>query len=1083
MTALRSLILIVALSALVAVPETFAAEIMSRWVGGASGRWAVPSNWSPAVVPNNGADTYHVVIDGDDNQNVEVILDIAPINIQTLTIDAGDTLSIRPVGSLNIHGGAVQLDGLIELNPMNASGLARLIFPEDCIMLGEGEVNMLGQPGRCELRIGSGNTLTLGEPGLDPTMPPRRPTIRGRGVLSGGALRNHASILGDFVNDDLVLSFVAIINDGSLGTGSGDISLGTSVTVTGSGVIEDTGGGQGVVGMSGSVVDGTDGLIVQDANLQLFGDATVRNTVLNRTTVGINNASTLTLENVRTDQFSIDGNLTGTANIFGSSVFINTTANDVIINGDVNGDAVINGVDFSQVTLNGGDGQDNFTIISNGDNTIADSSVNGADFTLMPGDNLIVTNVESSNSTFQGDVVSQDDRITVRSVNSFTNARISDVRVFADEDGQVVATFTLFDNVYISKDEGRTWILVSEDDNTISNSTTEGIVINVLDDSNLTMSNANIVNSVIQGDTGSQTDRVALLGTNLLDQGRIEGVHVFGDPNGQMTVVASAINGTYMSTDQGNTWTLVSLAGSATNSTTLENMSVDVSGDWTISDSTLIDVSGDVQDGSTITINNVFFDTTTFTGFGSAAMQAQALARIDNGTFTNIDIFFSGEPFLLTANGFVLLRDLEVRIEDATTVRTDTTATLNVANSAINGADSSAELTFEERLSMEVQEGLQMGTMRWVTNPFSGAVELERDSDFTAQDLIATLTAISISGRFAVETGFEPSQMGFFLAYMYADASVLVDGNPSPLGAASTLEVSGSWSFEMIDEARWSWGPDSVLAMTGGVGAQVGDWEDWTRLEVGGTDLGTDSNHHQGDPAGFDMNFDLSILRIGPGAHAYLEDLIDNGNRNGPFGAGEALYVDTLEFADPDGQLNLNGIHLYYESLVGDPSQIIDVPVETGGGEVATLTNLQIVKGTMLDGGLGDLMVSDDSYVHTRSGFGGTFIDLHHMEMQIDAMTNVQSPTSIDLTIESRIDEPSGIEQIRVFNHTTGAFDLIRQHAIGSTDTREVIADIDATQYAGPTGVIKVRIKHIVFVPFLAFTFQSFVDLVEIAVE
>ena len=75
------------------------------------------------------------------------------------------------------------------------------------------------------------------------------------------------------------------------------------------------------------------------------------------------------------------------------------------------------------------------------------------------------------------------------------------------------------------------------------------------------------------------------------------------------------------------------------------------------------------------------------------------------------------------------------------------------------------------------------------------------------------------------------------------------------------------------------------------------------------------------------MNFDLSVFRIGPGAHVYLEDLIDNANRNGTFGISEALYVDTLEFADPDARLNLNGLHLYFGTLIGDPSQIIDVPL------------------------------------------------------------------------------------------------------------------------------------------------------------
>jgi hypothetical protein len=65
-------------------------------------------------------------------------------------------------------------------------------------------------------------------------------------------------------------------------------------------------------------------------------------------------------------------------------------------------------------------------------------------------------------------------------------------------------------------------------------------------------------------------------------------------------------------------------------------------------------------------------------------------------------------------------------------------------------------------------------------------------------------------------------------------------------------------------------------------------------------------------------------LVIGPGAHVNLVDLIDNGNRNGPAGPPEALYVGRLSFADPDSLLNLNGLHLYYDQLLGSPTQLLN---------------------------------------------------------------------------------------------------------------------------------------------------------------
>ncbi len=110
-----------------------------------------------------------------------------------------------------------------------------------------------------------------------------------------------------------------------------------------------------------------------------------------------------------------------------------------------------------------------------------------------------------------------------------------------------------------------------------------------------------------------------------------------------------------------------------------------------------------------------------------------------------------------------------------------------------------------------------------------------------------------------------------------------------------------------------------MLEMDGGIDARRGDPANWVSLEVAGSDKGNVS-------AGYASNFHLPELVIGPAAHVYLCDMIDNGHRNGPVGSAEALYVDTLTFAAPCSMLNLNGLHLYYKTLVGNPGQIINEP-------------------------------------------------------------------------------------------------------------------------------------------------------------
>jgi hypothetical protein len=147
--------------------------------------------------------------------------------------------------------------------------------------------------------------------------------------------------------------------------------------------------------------------------------------------------------------------------------------------------------------------------------------------------------------------------------------------------------------------------------------------------------------------------------------------------------------------------------------------------------------------------------------------------------------------------------------------------------------------------------------------------------------------------------------------------------------ATGTVELSGDLSFAMTDEAQWSFDDNTTLQMTGGVGAILGNWSAWSSLEIGGIDIGTDPANNVGDPAGFVDNFDLATLTIGPGARVLLNDLFDNGNRNGTFGVAEALYVDTLVFADASALLNQNGLNIYYNTLVGNEDQLINsvVPV------------------------------------------------------------------------------------------------------------------------------------------------------------
>jgi hypothetical protein len=168
---------------------------------------------------------------------------------------------------------------------------------------------------------------------------------------------------------------------------------------------------------------------------------------------------------------------------------------------------------------------------------------------------------------------------------------------------------------------------------------------------------------------------------------------------------------------------------------------------------------------------------------------------------------------------------------------------------------------------------------------------------------------------------------------------------------------------------------------------------------------------------------------------------------------------------------------------VGQGTPIPARGIATLAGCGTRLTDIVVVTGNLLTGELEELRSSDDRYIHTRSGFGRTFVDLHHMEAWISAETSIASPATINLTIESRIEHPTGFAQIRLLNHQTQRFELVRQYPLGPTDDVETIAGIDAADYVGPQGEIQLSIKQIVLVPFLAFTFESWIDWVDIEVQ
>lgn len=149
---------------------------------------------------------------------------------------------------------------------------------------------------------------------------------------------------------------------------------------------------------------------------------------------------------------------------------------------------------------------------------------------------------------------------------------------------------------------------------------------------------------------------------------------------------------------------------------------------------------------------------------------------------------------------------------------------------------------------------------------------------------------------------------------------------------------------------------------------------------------------------------------------------------------------------------------------------------------IAELTGITMLTGQIRSGGLAELRLSDDLVLRTRSGFGRTFTDLHNMELAVHALAPLVNPTLMDLKVESRISHAAGTARLRLWNWPQNRYDVVSTYAIGQTENTRHLTGLNATRYVAADGRIDLAIRHVVVVPVFAFTFDSFIDHVEMMV-
>jgi hypothetical protein len=143
------------------------------------------------------------------------------------------------------------------------------------------------------------------------------------------------------------------------------------------------------------------------------------------------------------------------------------------------------------------------------------------------------------------------------------------------------------------------------------------------------------------------------------------------------------------------------------------------------------------------------------------------------------------------------------------------------------------------------------------------------------------------------------------------------------------------------------------------------------------------------------------------------------------------------------------------------------------------LTDVAVQQGSIISGGLSELLASDETHLRTRSAFGFTAFEPNVLDLRIGAATGVESPATIDLAVESRI-----TARLRLINYASNVFDEVASYSIGTTESTFTVDDVPAADHVRASdGRLDLSIKHVVMATFSLAGFDSYFDLAAVDVQ
>lgn len=146
------------------------------------------------------------------------------------------------------------------------------------------------------------------------------------------------------------------------------------------------------------------------------------------------------------------------------------------------------------------------------------------------------------------------------------------------------------------------------------------------------------------------------------------------------------------------------------------------------------------------------------------------------------------------------------------------------------------------------------------------------------------------------------------------------------------------------------------------------------------------------------------------------------------------------------------------------------------------LTDVAVDHGTLISGGLEQLLQSDEDKLQARSLPGFFASEPNVLDVHVAGQSSVQDPDALNLTVESRSNHTFGEVKVRLRNADTGQFDQVGTYQPTTTDSTHMFNGIDAAMYLDGDS-LTLSLRHVELVIFSAAGFDDAYDFVEMTVQ